>query len=213
MWPSILLTKERVYEEKTGADVVTHRFNMETTDMGYTIFLTTETKEGNVTQEFFLDKKLATVSWNYDDPKAKTKVHAARKDKKITLSGSDRGKGIEKTFAVDELAWNQLFNLGLEQFALNKEDTVKFWAIGVKGPGNMKITRFKVKKKSKEPILLTVGNQKMPAVYMTISLTGFLSMFWTGEYWFRSTDGVFLRYKGKNKPGAPVSFMQLVTEK
>lgn len=209
---SFLTARQRVYQEKTGTEVVTHRFNIETIPTGYTIHLTTETKEGNIQQQFNCDTTLATLSWSYDDPQQKTKVQASRNGPIISLTGTDRGNPVQKKFEVDQLAWNQTFNLGLEQFVLTKEDTLKFWAIGVKGPGNMKITRFKVKKKTTDPILLTVGNQKIPALYITISLTGLLSLFWTGEYWFRQGDGVFLRYKGKNKPGAPVSFMQLVSE-
>lgn len=210
---TFLSARQRVYQEKTGSLVVTHHFNIETTTNGYTIHLTTESNEGSISQLFLLDKTLATQNWSYDAPNKKTKLQATRQGKAIMMKGTDEGSPIQKTFEIDELPWNQTFNIGLEQFALNtKTDSCKFWAIGVGGPGNMKITRFKVKKKSSEPILLTVGNQKMPAIYMTISLTGLLSLFWTGEYWYRQGDGVFLRYKGKNKPGASVSFMQLVSE-
>ena len=74
----------------------------------------------------------------------------------------------------------------------------------------MKITRFKLKKKRIDTI--SINGKEVEAVYITVSLTGLLSIFWTGKYWYRKSDGVFLRYKGKSGPGTGVSIMELTSE-
>jgi hypothetical protein len=157
-----------------------------------------------------VDANLDTLAWTFENPGDNTKVSASREGNKIFLKGQSRGESIEKTFKINQLPWNQTFNIGLERFTLTPEKSMLFWAIGTKGPGNMKITRFKVKKKKIETI--TLKDNEIEAIHVTISLTGILSIFWTGKYWYRKSDGVFLRYKGKNGPGTGVSVMELISE-
>jgi hypothetical protein len=203
----------RVYEEREGKKLTTHRFVINSVDSGFSIDLTSEIEGNKIDQTFQLDSDLDTLSWTYHAPHKKTKVKAVRKENRIFLEGTDEGDPIKKTFKINRLPWNQSFNIGLEKFALSSEKAMQFWAIGTTGPGNMKITKFNVKKKKTETITLnepgTPGKQ-VEAVYLTISLSGILSLFWTGKYWYRKSDGWFLRYRGKNKAGGPIAVMQLI---
>ena len=210
MVPFLLTGMTRVYEEKSQDQPTTHRFDMETTPSGCPAHLQSVTGDTVIKQTFELDAHLATLKWAFENPKENTKITAAREGNKIFLKGQSRGKPIEKTFKINELSWNQTFNIGLEQFALSPGKSMIFWAIGTRGPGNMKITRFKVNKKGIETI--TIRGKQVEAVYITISLTGLLSIFWTGNYWYRKSDGVFLRYKGKSGPRTGVSIMELTSE-
>jgi len=210
MVPFLLNGMTRVYEEKIQDQATTHRFDIETTPLGGSVNLQSEKGDTVIKQTFAVDPHLSTRTWAYENSKESTKITASREGNKIFLKGQTRGKPIEKTFKINELSWNQTFNLGLEQFALSPEKSMIFWAIGTKGPGNMKITRFKVKKKGIETI--SINGKKVEAVYITISLTGLLSVFWTGNYWYRKSDGVFLRYQGKGGPGTGISIMELTSE-
>ncbi len=208
--PFLLNGMTRIYEEKTQDQLTTHRFDIETTPSGYSVNLQSETGDTVIKQTFAVDTNLAARTWAFENSKENTKITASREGNKIFLKGQTRGKPIEKTFNINELSWNQTFNIGLERFALSPERSMIFWSIGTKGPGNMKITRFKVKKKGIETI--KINDKEVEAVYITISLTGLLSIFWTGKYWYRKSDGVFLRYKGKSGPGTGVSIMELTSE-
>jgi hypothetical protein len=208
--PFLLNGMTRVYEEKTKDQLTTHHFDIETTPTGYSIDLQSETGDTVIKQTFAVDTNLAARTWAFENSKENTKITASREGNKIFLKGQSRGKPIEKTFEINDLPWNQTFNIGLERFALSPEKSMVFWSIGTKGPGNMKITRFKVKKKGIETI--TINGKQVEAVYITISLTGLLSIFWTGKYWYRKSDGVFLRYKGKSGPGTGISIMELTSE-
>ena len=210
LWSCLLSGMTRVYEEKNKDQVTTHRFVIEKKSTGYSIGLQSKTGDAVIKQKFEVNVNLATLSWTFENPKENTKVTAYRKGDKIFLEGQDRGEPIDKTFKINELPWNQTFNIGLEVFAVSPAKSMKFWAIGTKGPGNMKITKFKVKKKKIETVTLR-GNE-VEAVYITISLSGLLSIFWTGNYWYRESDGRFIRYKGKGGPGTGISIMELVSE-
>lgn len=210
LWPSSLTGETRVYEEREGDRVTTHRFVIEPSGSGFTVDLTSETGDLKVFQTFKLDADLAALSWSYNAPHKKTKVTAVRKENRIFLEGTDEGEPIKKTFKINPLPWNQTFNIGLENFILSPEESMKFWAIGTSGPGNMKITKFNVKKKGSETVTLNSTAEPVEAVYITISLSGLLSLFWTGKYWYRKSDGRFLRYKGKNRTGGPTAIMELI---
>lgn len=204
------MTMTRIYEERSKNSLIVHRFFIEKSSSGYSIDLQSEKNGLRIKQKYEVDKNLATLSWNYDDPHRKTNVTAARKGNRIYLSGMHRGNPIEKTFKIDELPWNQTFNIGLEHFALGPEKSMKFWSIGTSGPGNMKITTFKVKKKKIE--IITVNGKAVEALHMRMSLTGLLSIFWSGSYWYRKNDGRFVRYQGKGGPGTGVTIMELRSE-
>ena len=46
---------------------------------------------------------------------------------------------------------------------------------------------------------------------MQISLSGLLSIFWKGNYYYRKVDGTFLLYKGKGR-GSSRTIMELTSE-
>ncbi|MCK4762949.1 MAG: hypothetical protein KAW12_12200 [Candidatus Aminicenantes bacterium] len=206
----ILYSEVRSYEEKTKNRVTTHNFVISTSPSGYSISLSSENKQENThtDQKFELDTNLSAFSWQYENSEEKTKVTARREANNIFLDGIHKGKQIKKTYKINDLSWNQSFNIGLEKFALSKEKKLKFWAIGTSGSGDMKITKFSVKKKKAETI--KIDDKNVEAVHVEISLSGLLSLFWTGHYWYHSVDGKFLRYRGKNKPGASITVMELI---
>jgi hypothetical protein len=209
---TILGAETRTYTETTGDRIVTHQFNIQPNTSGIIVQLETKTGENVIKQLFRLDSKMASQAWEYHDPLDNTKLSAMRKGNIIILEGRDRGKSLKKTFEINDLPWNQTFNIGLEPFAMTSDKKMKFWAIGVKGPGNMKITKFTVKRKKVETITLSKWEKPIESHHITISLSGLLSIFWTGKYWYRKSDGVFLQYKGKNKRGAPISTMELIAK-
>jgi len=199
----------RVYEEKTGNRLTTHRFVIEESLSGYDITLRSETGERRIDQKFILNTSLDALSWHYENPAENTKITTVKKENKIYLRGIHKGKQINKTFKTKALSWNQSFNIGLEKFALAPDKSMKFRAIGTSGPGDMKITTFSVKKKNVETI--TFAGKKTAALHVQISLSGLLSLFWKGNYYYRKTDGKFLLYKGKGS-GSSRTVMELTSE-
>lgn len=149
-----------------------------------------------------------TRRWTYRNPDTDTDITAVRTGDHILLRGIHKGRNIQKNFKINHLPWNQVFHIGLEAAATRGDKAYRFWSIGTEGPGEMKITTFKVKRVD-EPVLQFNG-ESVPTRRYQISLSGLLSVFWKGYYWYRLTDGRFLLYREKGKEGSDDPIMKLI---
>ena len=184
------------YTEKKDNSVQVHSFNIKDVDGVVHISLKT-TEQGNVIEQTFtMTNWMDTDLWTYRDNKENTRIMGRKKLGEIFLTGIHKGKKIEKSFKLGFLKWNQLFHIGLKDFILGSTDTIKFFAVGTTGIGDMKGTRFKAEKQGEQRIV-TDGKQ-INTIYINISMTGFKSVFWNGHYWFERNNGIFMRYSNKS---------------
>ena len=202
------------YREVEGKDTATHVIaiapDVGNPGSGFRVELVTTRAGAAVRQTFVTAADLSTLSWTFSDPGRGMELNASRQGEKIVLAGSIQGKKVTREFAGEGPAWNQLFQVGLGAFVRSGAASFQFRSIGTQGPGELKIGKFTVTRKAGEEIEL--GGKKITAVRLRISLSGLLSLFWHGDYWFRP-DGRFLRYRGKNRPGGPLAVSELVEEK
>jgi len=198
------------YREVEGAMVTTHVLSMRPGEPGYTVELETKRQGGSVRQTFKTAADYSTLEWTFSDPVRGMELAASVRGKDIVLTGSFQGQKIDKRFAAAGPPWNQLFQMGLGPFVLSGKKSMSFRSIGTQGPGELKIGKMTVTRK--EDASITIGGREAAAVQVRISLSGILSMFWHGDYWYRRSDGRFLRYRGKNRSGGPVAVSELVTE-
>jgi len=198
------------YREVEGEAVATHVLTIAPEGGGFQVTLRTTRPGGDVLQTFRTDAGLATLAWTFSDPGRRMELAARVQGEDIVLTGSFQGKKVDKKFGAAGPPWNQLFQMGLAPFALSGKNGVQFRSIGTQGPGELKIGKFSVTRRDDETIDL--AGEMVPAVRLRISLSGLLSIFWHGDYWFRRSDGRFLRYRGKNRPGGPVAVSELAGE-
>jgi hypothetical protein len=198
------------YREIEGAAVTTHVLSLRPDGPGFHVELNTTREGGTVRQTFRTAADLATLEWTFSDPARRMELAAAVQGEAIVLTGSFQGKKVAKKFSATGASWNQLFQVGLGPFALSAGGSFQFRSIGTQGPGELKIGKFTVTRKAAETIDL--AGTKVSAVRLRISLSGLLSVFWHGDYWYRSGDGRFLRYRGKNRSGGPVAVSELIAE-
>lgn len=198
------------YREAEGNDISTHVISVRSDGDGLQVELSTTRGAALARQTFRVDASLATREWTFSDPQRRMELAAAIQGNKIVLSGSFKGKRVDKRFAAGGPPWNQLFQMGLGPFVLSEIEDLTFRSIGTQGPGELKIGKMSVTRKGDEEIELL--GQKVLAVRLRISLSGLLAMFWHGDYWYRKSDGLFLRYRGKNRKGGPIAVSELVAE-
>jgi hypothetical protein len=200
------------YQEVEGEITVTHTIAITPAPPGYSVELASRRSGGGIVRQTFRTAAdLSTLAWTFSDPERQMELAARLQGEDIILSGTLRGKIVEKKFSASGAPWNQLFQMGLAPFALAGEESFQFRSIGTQGPGELKIGKFTVKRKTDETIRLQ--GKEVAAVHLRISLSGLLSIFWHGDYWYRKGDGRFLRYRGKNRSGGPVAVSELVEEK
>ena len=180
-----------------------HRFHILGEGGGYRILLESEGFGSKVSQIYKTDALLRTLRWELDSPGEGTRILCERVGDSLRLKGLYKGEKVEKEMAIDSRSWNQLFHLGLLPFVLSRERETVFWSVGVNGPGAMKAGKVKATKRSREKIL-SLG-QSVETLRVEMSLTGLLSLFWKGDYWYSLSEGLFLRYgkrSGKEGSGA-----------
>lgn len=216
LFPSFHLTAETLtYREVEGKEIATHVISItsdpEKLGPGFRVELATTRAGVVVRQTFLTDSDLSTISWTFSDPARSMELNASWQGGKIVLSGNAKGKKVAREFDGEGPAWNQLFQMGLGAFVESGAASFQFRSIGTQGPGELKIGKFTVNRKAVESIDL--AGKTVPAVRLRVSLSGLLSIFWHGDYWFRQGDGRFLRYRGKNRPGGPPAVSELVGEK
>jgi len=208
----LLPAETLTYQEVEGTATVIHSLTIHPTPSGFLVELSSSRPGGGaVRQTFQTAPDLSTLAWTFSDPERQMELSARRQGEVVTLSGSFRGRPVAKEFKTGGLPWNQLFQMGLENFALATAGSMKFCSIGTQRPGEMKMGKFTVTRENEEKILL--GGKEIAAVRLRVSLSGLLSIFWHSDYWYRKSDGCFLRYRGKNRPGGPVAVSELVAEK
>jgi len=208
---SILGAETLTYREMEGEAVTIHVLRFQAQGDGFRVELSSSRNEAVVRQTFLVDADLATREWTFSDPARRMELAASVRGEKIVLAGSKQGKKVDKRFDSEGAPWNQLFQIGLGPFVLSGRKGMTFRSIGTQGPGELKIGKMTVTRKEDAPISL--GGRNVDAVRLRISLSGLLSIFWHGDYWFRKADGRFLRYRGKNRPGGPEAVSELAEEK
>lgn len=188
---------EQVYQERNekGREVVYHL-----TRTGDSLRLKALLPDGGVEEQTFIQGTNGeTTAWRYRDSSRDSALEAVLSgDRTVRLTGRHRGRPVDKTFKLNAQPWNQPFQQGLAPFLSSRETKTVFWAIGTRGKGELKITRFTVRreKASPAPSLLQQSGFSGPFHRIKISLHGLLSMFWSGHYWYDAADGSFLLYQG-----------------
>ena len=95
--------------------------------------------------------------------------------------------------------YNQATSWSLRAFVLSSLKEIRFWTVRTDTLTAHKITAVKKKR-----MILNLNGANEEAVEVELRLGGLLSVFWKSNYWFRRTDGVFLRFEGPSgPPGAP----------
>jgi hypothetical protein len=202
-----------VYIEESRMGRVEHTVTIEPTAGGYSIVVTSVAGEAAaITQELETDRGYSVLSWRYRDRESGTDITGIRRKSSISLSGRYRGRTVERRYKIDSKPWYQLFPHGLERLAVSGEqEPLLFYAVGIEGIGATRIGTFRAKPGEIEEI--DWNGRRHAAVHVHISLTGFASILWSGDYWYRPSDGRNLVSKSDRGPGTQPIIFQLISER
>ena len=145
------------------------------------------------------DDSFATVQWDMKNEAEGTSIQARREPHAIIIRGQWEGGRFTKELSVDDAPWYQATSWSLRAFVLSSLKEIRFWTVRTDTLTAHKITAVKKKRR-----ILNLNGANEEAVEVELRLGGLLSVFWKSNYWFRRTDGVFLRFEGPSgPPGAP----------
>lgn len=153
--------------------------------------------ETHITQT---DEFYATIQWEMEKKGEGTILHARRSPQAIIIRGQWKGHQISKELSVDDAPWYQATSWSLRAFVLSSREEIRFWTVRI---DTLEVHKIKAVKKPR--VVLNLNGVNEEAVKVELRLTGLLAPFWKSSYWFRQSDGVFLRFEGRSgPPGAPV---------
>jgi hypothetical protein len=165
----------------------------------------------NMTQTVKCDAAGSAVEW---DMQAQTRegekvdVKGYRKENRIYVDGTMKGQPYSKVFDIDDRPWYQAVDMQMKPFLDSGKDYTEFWMVGMKP----ELDAFAMSFKKNVTETVKVMGKDTDCSKLEWRATGFWSMFWSSDYWFRTADGVAVKFAmpGGNDPKAT---SELVSEK
>ena len=152
------------------------------------------TVQGNERHEYIFGSGYKTESCKIVNTSSNTNLSISLNNRIYSISGKFNGKRISKTIKSKGKPWYQniAYNAGL---TLKNSKSVEYECFR---PDNMKLYTMSAAKKGTEKL------DGKNAVRIEVSLTGFMSAFWSCDYYFDTSSLMFVGYKGVNGgPGTP----------
>ena len=137
------------------------------------------------------------------------KVTAIRSQDRVEVRVEHDDKCEEKVYEIDSSPWIQSREFGMSGFADDPEVVeLQFWALN---PSDTSIVKMMGTRQEEKRI--KCGDNFFDAFKVKVTLAGWKSIFWSSEFWFRKSDGVFLKYIGSaSGPNSPEIISELVGE-
>jgi hypothetical protein len=156
-----------------------------------------------------MDSSRATLHYDFDSPERKTAYSASREGNEILIQGTLKGQPLSKRIAIDSHPWYESMEWSLQPFAVSgSSEPVLFWVLH---PYEGQAFLMQAREEKEEGI--PVDGRTLDAMRVKVSPWGLLSLFWSSLYWFRSSDGIFLRFEGvRGLPGTPKTVVELIEE-
>lgn len=191
-----------IYKETTGKTSINSKWRVISQDEGYSIIA----ENSHEYHRVLCNQDFATISWEYKNTGLKTELLAKRDGDRLIVNGRFKNKQINEEYEIDHLPWFEFVEVSLSGFVQSEEEKIEFWILQ---PNNLKLYKMVAIKQNTETINL--NDQDVEALQIRVTLPGLASLFWSSTYWFRKSDGVYLRYEGvRGGPGTPKTIVELI---
>ncbi len=145
----------------------------------------------NVSHDLKLSPDLKTLSWHYLDSPDHVTYKVERFDDELVFEGTIGEKKLDKRVSIGELPWYQMHGYSLRTFLQSDEKEIEFYSIR---PKDGKVVKLVATRGDVESII--VNGQRCKSIRVDVGLAGLLSYLGKVSYWFRTSDLVFVKYKG-----------------
>jgi len=181
----------KTYEPKTGK--VTNRFTTLVENIpsgGYKVHWVSEEGDFKIVEDYILGKDYDTLWWHVVDDQRKTEYTGERKGNELLISGLFSGIQIQKTIQLDDKAFYYNPKFGLVNFIRSEKESETFWGFR---HDELKVYPMKAINKGVE--VISVGGQDVEAIKVYWTVNDFRSTFFKRTYWFRKSDGLYIKQK------------------
>jgi hypothetical protein len=127
----------------------------------------------------------------------------------LRYAGVMGGKPLARTQKIDGNPWFETIEISFRGFSRSARTTPSiFWVVQ---PWEAKAYLMQAVNEGEETI--SVGTTQIKAMRVRVNPSGLLARFWSALYWFRSSDGLYVRYEAvRGLPGTPPTVVQLASE-
>jgi len=200
----ILLFSETTnnYKIAIGEDIYYSSFSIAKTDSIILYIYRHEAEE----QINYYNQNGITQKFTYKDSVNNVDLIAIKDGRNIILKGTSGEKIIDTVIKIDERSWKQSMSYSLSGFAFGDKEKIEYWIVRL---DKFKGEKMQAEKAGNEDI--TIKDKEYQAVKVIIKAAGLRSKFWSGHYWFRVSDGLFIKYEGWNGlPGSTKTIIELL---
>ncbi|MEW5774336.1 MAG: hypothetical protein AB1916_12520 [Thermodesulfobacteriota bacterium] len=148
----------------------------------------------------------STLHEGYEDQSG-NRLTLVRQGRRMVLSGTLDSRAVSREFEVDDTAWYGSI-LFVRDFVLAGTPETVFY---MTQPEDNQVIKLKAIREAEESI--QVDGETVETVRVRFTLPDFRSIFWSSTYWFRASDGLFVKsLETRGPPGAAKVSVELVDE-
>lgn len=169
-----------------------------------------ESRDGDGwSQDAWTDGSLFCQRMEVSDPAAESAFTAERRGAEIRVVGRIRGRQVDRSCRIDGAPWLCLVELCLGRRMLDAAaPAFPFWVLDAATGEPHKLSAQRVGRE-----MLDTPRGPVEALRVRFTVVGVSPLFWNASWWFRASDGVFLRYEmPRGMPGTPKTILELLAE-
>lgn len=195
-----------IYRDRTGDREITIRVAKERLPRG--VVIRSFMSDGDYHEVEYNDLE-TTIRYRVVSPAKNVEYSAVRSGNFIKVQGVVAGRAVSRALRIDDRPWLQTLEVSLSRYALaGSAEPLVFWIVQ---PWEAMAYLMQAKVEPEQMVLVAGESERARPV--RVSPTGLLGLFWSTLYWYRSSDGVFVRYEGVHGlPGTPRTVVELIAE-
>jgi hypothetical protein len=208
--PVTSLAQKLVYRKIQDKDTSLISITITQNGDSYTYHSESVLNNGIVSEDATITNEGLAQTYSYSNEGEQYTVQCRQENGELKLFSRHNGKEQNKTLKLKQ-AWRQVFPHDLSSFVQGRVDTMSFESVGLYGPGALNLGGMQAAKLNEESV--TVNGTQHTGVHVRVALAGIFARFWHADYWFRKSDGRFLKGIWVEKPGAKPCVTELIKER
>jgi hypothetical protein len=161
------------------------------------------TTGGDTTSSVRWRREIGTYDWEMADPAAGSDLHGRRTGDVIHVTGTLKGKPVERDVRVDGAPWYQVFGPLLGDLLPEGTAQQEFWVVD---PGDLAPHKMQVKRAGAERVM--IKGIAVDAARIHFSPAGALAPFWGADFWYRQSDGMYVSSSLPESGGVTVTTIE-----
>jgi len=187
------------YENTKGNEKYSTSLAVSPIATGYEIFVKLEKTElRSIVSETYEIRTLA-----YSNPGENSNLLITRKGNAVEITGTVKNSPVNEIICISDFPWHQFPELTFSDFILSNKVKLVYWTFVGYNRTMMKLGAEKVQVEK-----ITINGRDEEAWRVLVKPEGIYALFWHADFWFRKSDGAYLKFEAIDGIGEPVTFME-----